>query len=51
MKLLAKQLQESYQNAKTCSICDEKFENKYSKDKKYRKLRDKYRAAAHSICS
>ena len=45
--------QESYQNAKICYICKEKFENKYLKDKKYRKVNDhchyagEYRGAAH----
>ena len=57
MKLLTKQQQESYENAKICYICKEKFENKYLKDKKYRKFRDychytgEYRGAAHSICN
>ena len=42
---------------KICYICKEKFENKYLKDKKYRKVRDhchytwKYRGAVHSICN
>ena len=34
MKLLTKEQQESYENAKICYICQEKFENKYQKDKK-----------------
>ena len=33
MKLLTKEQQESYENAKICYICKEKFENKYLKDK------------------
>ena len=33
MKLLTKEQQESYETAKTCYICKEKFENKYVKDK------------------
>ena len=40
MKLSTKKQQESYENAKICYICKEKFENKYLKDKKYRKVRD-----------
>ena len=40
MKLLTKEQQESYENAKICYICKEKFENKCEKDKKYRKVRD-----------
>ena len=36
MKLLPKEQQESYENAKICYICKEKFENKYLKDKKHR---------------
>ena len=42
MKLLPKDQQESYKNAKICYICKEKFENKYLKDKKYRKVRDHF---------
>ena len=41
MKLLTKEHKKSYENAKTCYICKEKFENKYLKDKEYRKVRDK----------
>ena len=54
-KLLTKEQQESHENAKICYICKEKFENKYSKDKKYRKVRDhchytgEYRGAAIRI--
>ena len=40
MKLLAKEQQESYENAKICYICKEKNENKYLKDKKCCKVRD-----------
>ena len=40
MKLLTKEQKESYENAKICYFCKEKFENKYLKDKKYRKVRD-----------
>ena len=40
MKLLTKEQQESYENAKICYICEEKFEIKYLKDKKYHKVRD-----------
>ena len=32
--------QESYENAKICYICKEKFENEYLKDKRYHKVRD-----------
>ena len=38
MKLLAKEQQESYENAKICYICKEKFEKKYLKDKNIVKL-------------
>ena len=57
MKLLAKEQHESYKNAKIYYICKEKFENRYFKDKKYRKIRDhchytgQYRGAAHSLCN
>ena len=40
MKLLTKEQQESYENAKIRYICKEKFENRYLKDIKYRKVRD-----------
>ena len=56
-KLLTKEQQESYEKAKICYIGKEKFENKYLKGKKYRKVRDhcyctgEYRSAAHSRCS
>ena len=54
MKLLTKERQESYENAKICYICKEKFENKYLKNKNYRKVRDhcnytgEYRGTAHT---
>ena len=44
-KLLTKEGKESYENAKMCYICKEKFENKYLKDKKYRKVRDPFHYA------
>ena len=57
MKLLKTEKQESYENAKICCICKEKFENKYAKDKQCCKVRDhchytdEYRGAEHSICN
>ena len=57
MKLLTKEQQESYENAKICYICKEKFENKYLKDEKYCKVGDhchyrcEYRGAVHRICN
>ena len=57
MKLLTKEQQKSYNNAKICYICIEKFKNKYLKDKKYCKVKDhyhftgEYRGAMHSICN
>ena len=39
MKLLTKEQQESYENAKICYICNKKLENKYLEDKKYRKIK------------
>ena len=57
MKLLTKEQQESYENAKICYICKEKFQYKYLKDKKHHKVRDhchytgEYRGAVHSICN
>ena len=56
MKLLTKEQHDSYENAKICYICKQKFENKYFKDKKYGKVRNhchyagEYRGAAHNIC-
>ena len=57
MKLLTKEQQESYENAKICYICKEKFENKCLREKKYRKVRDychytgANRGATHGICN
>ena len=57
IRSLTKEQQESYENAKICYICKEKFENKDLKDKKYCKVRDhcyyprKYRGTADSECS
>ena len=54
MKVLTKEQQESYENAKISYICKEKSENKHFKDKKYSKVRDyfystrEYRGAEHS---
>ena len=51
-KSLTKDNHESYEKAKMCYICEEKFENKYLKDKTYVKVRDhdhytgEYRGAA-----
>ena len=55
-KLLKKEQQESYENAKFYDICKEKIDNKCFKDKKYHKVRDRchytgqYSVAPHSIC-
>ena len=55
MKLSIKEQQEPYK--KENSICKEKFENKYLKDKKYRRVRDighytgEHRDVAHNICN
>ena len=35
MKLLTKGQHKSYENAKICYICEEKFRNKHLKDEKY----------------
>ena len=54
-KILTKEQQESYENPKIYYICQEKFENKYVKDRKHGNARDhchytgKYRGAIHSI--
>ena len=56
MNLLAKEQEESYENAKICYICKKKIENKCVKDKKYCNTRDhfhytgEYRGTARSIC-
>ena len=56
-KLLTKEQQEIYENAKIYYICREKFEDKHVKDKNYCKVRDhfhytcEYRGAAHNICN
>ena len=39
-KLLIKKRQESYKYAKICYICEEKFKNRFVKDKKYGKVID-----------
>ena len=39
-KLLTIEQQESYENEKICSICKEKFEDKYVNDRKFHKVRD-----------
>ena len=57
MKILTKEEQESYQNAKICYICKGNFENKFVTGNKYFTVRDhcrytgEYRGAAHSICN
>ena len=57
MKLLTKELQESYENGKICHIYQEKIENKNVKDSKYCKVRDhrhytgEYRGTVHSKCN
>ena len=57
MKLFTKERQESYENAKICYICKEKYKNNYLKDKKYNQVKNhchytgEYRGAAHSICN
>ena len=59
MKLLKKEQQESYENAKICYICEEKFENKFLKDNKYFNVRyychchytGEYGGSAHSKCN
>ena len=55
MKLLTKEQQESYENAKICYICKKKLKNKYLNDEKYGRVRDhcdytgEYRGVIHSI--
>ena len=40
IKLLTNEQQNSYENAKICYICKEKFEDKYGKNKKYCNVKD-----------
>ena len=57
IKLWTNEHQKSHENAKICYVCQEKFEDKHAKDKKYHKVRDhchyigEYRGAADSICN
>ena len=57
MKLLTKEHQESYENAKICYICNENIKNKCLENKKYRYVwyhchhTGEYRGAGHSICN
>ena len=57
MKLLTKEQQESYENAKIFYIFKEKFRNKFLKDKKYCKVGDhclftgEYGGAVQSKCN
>ena len=52
IKLWTNEHQKSYENAKICYVCKEKFEDKHAKDKKYQKVKDhchyigEYRGAA-----
>ena len=54
---LTNEQQESYEKAKICQICREKYEDKYIDNKKYYIVRDhchykdKYNDLAHSICN
>ena len=57
IKSLTNEQWKSYENAKKCYICKEKFEDKSVKDKKYRSVKEiviiqgEYRGAEHSICN
>ena len=57
MKLLAKEHQEQYENAKIYYICKKKLKINILKDKEYCKVRDhfsytgKYRGTVHSLCN
>ena len=54
MNLLTREQQELNENVKISYICKEKIENKYFKDKKYRKVRNdchytgEYRGVTHN---
>ena len=50
IKLLTKEQQESYENAKICYICHEKFE-KYRKVRNHFHYTGEYRGAARSLCN
>ena len=50
MKLLTAEQRETYENAKICYICKEKFENKYVKQKKYFKVRDHCQENIEVLC-
>ena len=53
--MLTNEQQKSYQNSQICDICNEKIEDKYTKDKSCCTVRDhchytgKYRVVVHSI--
>ena len=57
MTLLKKEQQESFESAKICDVLKGKFENRYSKNKKYREVRDNCHytredwGAAHRRCN
>ena len=57
IRLLIKEQQKLYENAKICYISKEQLGDKYAKDKNYRKVRGnchyagEYRGAAHNICN
>ena len=51
IKLLTKEQQDSYENAKIYYICKEKLENKYVKDKIYCKVRDHCHYAREYRCN
>ena len=54
MKLLINEQQKSYENAKSFYVCKDEFEDKYAKDKKCCKVKDRsdytgeYRDGPHS---
>ena len=57
MKLLTKEQEEIYENAKIYYICKEQLKNKYAKNEKYCKVRyhyhyaGEYKRAVYSICN